>query len=66
MGPSKRKKILVGMVRVSKWGWSMPMGPLKRKREDSDWAGQGVYVGMVEGHGAVIHEEDCGWEGQGV
>ena len=26
-----RKKILVGRVRVSKWGWSRAMGPLKRK-----------------------------------
>ena len=26
--PLKRKKILVGRVRVSKWGWSMGMGPL--------------------------------------
>ncbi len=39
MGPLKRKKILVGRVRVSKWGWSMAMGPLK---EDSGWKGQGV------------------------
>ncbi len=32
MGPLKRKKTLVGMVRVSKWGWSMAMGPLERKK----------------------------------
>ncbi len=32
LGPSKRKRILVGRVRVSKWGWSMAMGPLKRKK----------------------------------
>ena len=31
MGPLKRKTILVGRVRVSKWGWSRAMGPLKRK-----------------------------------
>ena len=28
----KRKKTLAGRVRVSKWGWSMAMGPLRRKK----------------------------------
>ncbi len=32
MGPLKRKKALVGRVRVSKWGWSMDMGPCKGRR----------------------------------
>ncbi len=32
MGPLKRKKTLIGRVRVSKWGWSRVMGPLKRKK----------------------------------
>ena len=32
MGPLKRKKTLIGRVRVSKWGWSMAMGPLKVKK----------------------------------
>ena len=31
-GLLKRKNILIGLVRVSKWGWSMAIGPLKRKR----------------------------------
>ncbi len=29
-GALKRKKIVVGRVRVSKWGWSMAMGPQHR------------------------------------
>ncbi len=31
-GALERKKILVGRVRVSKWGWSTAMRPLKRKK----------------------------------
>ena len=31
-GASKGKKTLVGRVRMSKWGWSMAMEPLKRKK----------------------------------
>ena len=32
MGPLRRKKTLIGWVRVSKRGWSRSMGPLKRKK----------------------------------
>ncbi len=32
MGLLKKKKALVGKVRVSKWGWSRAMGALNRKR----------------------------------
>jgi hypothetical protein len=33
MGPVNRKqKTLAGRVRLSMWGWSMAMGPLKRKK----------------------------------
>ncbi len=28
----KRKKILVGRVKVCRWGWSMAMVPLRRKK----------------------------------
>ncbi len=41
----------------------MTMGPLKK---DDGWEGQGVYEGMIDGHGAVEGEEDLGWEGRGV
>ncbi len=41
MGHLRRKQTLVGRVRVSKWGWSVAMGPLNRKK-DSDCEGQGV------------------------
>ncbi len=32
MVPLKRKKTLIGRVRVYKWGWSRAMGPLTRKK----------------------------------
>jgi hypothetical protein len=41
MGPLRRKNILVGRVRVSKWGGSRAMGPLKRKKI-MVYEGQGV------------------------
>ncbi len=63
MGPLKKKKILVGMVRVSKWGLSMAMGPLKFKKI-LIWRVR--VVGMVDGHGAFEKEEDFGLAGQGV
>ena len=28
----KRKKTRAGRVRVSKWGWSMAMGPVQRRK----------------------------------
>ncbi len=31
-GFQKRNKKLAGKIRVSKWGWSMAMGPLKGKK----------------------------------
>ncbi len=31
-GALERTRTLVGMIRVSKWGWAMAMGPLKRKQ----------------------------------
>ncbi len=54
MGPLKRKKILIGQVRVSKWGWSRATGPSKRKRtlvgrvRVSKW-GWSMATGLLEG-----------------
>ena len=59
----KRKKTLVGRVRVSKRGWSMAMGPLKRTKtlvgsfRVSKW-------GWSMARGPL--KEDSGWESRGV
>ena len=39
--------------------------PLKR-RKALGWKGQGVEVGMVDGHGALEKEEHSDWAGHGV
>ncbi len=44
-GPLIWNKILVGRVRVSKWGWLMVMGPLSSKK-------------TVAGEVRMFH---CGW-----
>ncbi len=66
MGPLKRKKTLAGRARVSKWGWSMAMGPLKRKSpvgrvRVSKWGWS-----MLDGHGAFEKEQNFSWEDPGV
>ncbi len=49
VGPLKRKKILVGRVRVSKLGWSSAIGLLKRKKilnrrvRVAKWDGRGPW-----------------------
>ncbi len=42
MVPLKWKKTLVATVRVSRWGWSTTMGPLKRKKTLVWGGGSGV------------------------
>jgi hypothetical protein len=55
---------MVRRVRVSKCGWSMAMGPLRRKQ--TRVGNQGVCVKMVDDHGPLEKEPEAGWKGQGV
>ncbi len=64
MGPLKRNKTLAGRARMFNLGFGWPWCPCKVARP---WlGGSGCLAGTVDGHGALEHEQDSGWEGQDV